>query len=236
MAPSTPPPKILGGKITRLKQGCQMDKFTGDLDCLLQKLVEGEGLEAKDRLIRVREQLAELRRLNLVKINHSVLELLCAKYLIDDGYEVDVERQLSDLLTCDVYGVKGDGSVIVEVETGYIPPEHALDPGAYNQARIVSKIARYSQFSDKFILGTTPANILNIPKLFRKPPRDRREDELREMKALCDRYYMAPPIEIQEIKLSRLYTIYILDVDRLKVVEIDLDAYLDMLSMINYLT
>ena len=55
---------------------------------------------------------------NLVKINHSAMELVCAKHLIRYGYKVDVEKQLTDILICDVYAEKGDGAAIVEIETG----------------------------------------------------------------------------------------------------------------------
>ncbi len=207
-----------------------MEKFGEDLNFLLSRLTEGESNNVKEKLDRTRDRLLELRARNLVKINHSAMELLCAKHLVRHGYEIDVEHPLNDLLTCDIYGAKGDGNIIVEVETGYIPPEHALDPGAYNRARIVSKIARYSQFSNKFILGTPPTNMLPIPPLFQTPPRYRRTAVLLEMKTLCDRYYARPPIELEEIKLSRLYTIYILDVDNVMVTEVDLDAYLEALS------
>ncbi|MEM3737471.1 MAG: hypothetical protein QXJ75_05255 [Candidatus Bathyarchaeia archaeon] len=209
--------------------------FEEDIEFLISRLVECGAHTAKGELDGVRDKLFELRRRNLVKINHSVIELLCASYLIRNGYEVDVERRLTDILTCDVYGVKGDGNVIVEVETGFTPPEHALDPGTYNKVRIVSKVARYSKFSNKFILGTPPTNILQIPRLFCKPPRFRMAEELSEMKALCDRYYTNPPIELEEIKFGRLYAVYILDVDKLKVTEVDIDAYVEALSAFPHL-
>jgi hypothetical protein len=85
-----------------------------------------------------------MKRENLVKINHSVMEILCAAKLLWDGYNVDVEHVLSDSLVCDVMGEKNGQTTMVEIETGYIPPEHALDPSTYTFARIISKIARYS--------------------------------------------------------------------------------------------
>ena len=54
------------------------------------------------------------------------MELVCAKHLIEFGYTVDVEDWF-DILVCDVFASKGDGEAIVEIETGFIPPEHALD-------------------------------------------------------------------------------------------------------------
>jgi len=44
---------------------------------------------------------------NLVKINHSILELVCISSLISRGYAVDVEKGISDILVCDIYAKKG---------------------------------------------------------------------------------------------------------------------------------
>jgi hypothetical protein len=59
--------------------------------------------------------LPRLYMVNLVKINHSVMELVCAKSLIKMDYDAQVEHKLSDILVCDFYGVKGEGSFIVEI-------------------------------------------------------------------------------------------------------------------------
>ena len=48
---------------------------------------------------------------------------------------------MTDILVCDVFATKGDGEAIVEIETGFTPPEHALDPTSYYVARIASKIS-----------------------------------------------------------------------------------------------
>ena len=59
----------------------------------------------------VRQRLIELYQKNLVKINHSVLELICAANLVSKGFAVDVEKPLTDSLVCDLYGKK-DGKKI----------------------------------------------------------------------------------------------------------------------------
>jgi hypothetical protein len=125
-----------------------MKKFDRDLGVLLTRLNEGVDRDTKEKLNRLRDRLIRLNEENLVKINHSVMELVCAKHLILKGYDVDVERPLEDGLICDLYGVKGYGVLIVEVETGFVPPNHALDPATYCKARIASKITRYSNHSD----------------------------------------------------------------------------------------
>jgi len=187
----------------------------------------GESDEIIKRMDFVKFRLIELYKRNIVKINHSAMELVCARHLIRYGYAVDVERQLNDILICDLYATKGEGEAILEIETGFIPPEHALDPLSYYSARVASKIARYSKFANQFVLATPPVSVLPIPKIFRRPPRDRTRDDIKKVKELCDRYYRNPPISFSEILNGRLHIIYIINIDQGKVTEMDVDSYVD---------
>jgi hypothetical protein len=204
-----------------------LERFVADVTSLSGKMSIGESEEILERMNFVKSRLIELYRRNLVKINHSAMELVCAKHLIRYGYTVDVEKQLTDILICDVYAEKGDGAAIVEIETGFIPPEHALDPLSYYAARIASKIARYSKYANQFVLATPPVSILPIPSLFRRPPRDRRLSEIKKVKALCDKYYKNPPVTEDEILNGRLHITYIINIDAGKVVEMDIDSYFE---------
>jgi hypothetical protein len=190
----------------------------------------GEPEEIVERMNFVKNRLIELYMRNLVKINHSAMELVCAKHLIRYGYKVDVEKQLTDILICDVYAEKGDGAAIVEIETGFIPPEHALDPLSYYAARIASKIARYSKYANQFVLATPPVSILPLPAVFRRPPRDRRPSEIKKVKVLCDKYYKNPPVTEDEILNGRLHITYIINIDAGKVVEMDIDSYFEQVG------
>lgn len=204
-----------------------MNKFDRDLGVLLTRLNKDADMETKEKLSMLKDRLIHLNEENIVKINHSVMELVCAKHLILKGYEVDVERPLEGGLTCDLYGVKGYGVLVVEVETGFVPPNHALDPATYCKARIASKITRYSNHSDKFALGVPPYYILQIPPALTKPPRGRKSEELREVKSRCDLYYKNPPVSLDEIRNARLHTIYITDVDGVTVREVDPSTYVE---------
>jgi integrase len=204
-----------------------LERFTADVTNLSGKMTVGESDENIKRMDFVKFRLIELYKRNIVKINHSAMELVCARHLIRYGYAVDVERQLNDILICDIYATKGEGEAILEIETGFIPPEHALDPLSYYSARVASKIARYSKFANQFVLATPPVSVLPIPKIFRRPPRDRSRDDIKKVKELCDRYYRNPPISFSEILNSRLHIIYIINVDQGKVTEMDVDSYVD---------
>jgi hypothetical protein len=201
-------------------------EFEEDLTTLLTRLTKGSTKEVENKLNMLKDWLVKLRKENIVKINHSVMELVCAKYLIEKGYEVQLEYPLNETLVCDLYAIKGYGNSIVEVETGYIPPENALAPLTYTSARLASKIIRYSSFAGKFALGVPPHYILPFPPALAKPPRNRTDQEIVEIKKLCDAYYKNPPVTVDEIRNARIQETYIIDVDRAKVQEIDPEAYL----------
>jgi len=201
------------------------EKFGIDLGNLLSKLVADRSTPAFDKLDAIRAKLVEMHRQNLVKINHSAMEVICAKDLILKGYDVDVEHPLDASLVCDLFGVKGDGRAVVEIETGFVPPEHALDPTSYYSARVASKIARYSRFADKFSLGSPLYQVLPVPNLFLRPPRTREMKEIEDVKILCDHYYRNPPITPEEIATARIHSVFLVDVDSGRVRELDPEAY-----------
>ncbi|MCW4019820.1 MAG: hypothetical protein NWF14_01115 [Candidatus Bathyarchaeota archaeon] len=201
-----------------------MGKFEKDLASLVKKLCEGEDDRVSKEITRLRDQLVSLHKKNLVKINHSVMEIVCAKYLVLAGYDVDLELVL-DSLSCDIYARKGFGSLIIEVETGFVPPEHALDPLTYVKARVASKITRYSGYAEKFGLAVPPHYAMQIHPALIEPPRDRREEEIRDVKALCDLYYSNPPVSREEIKNARIHAVYILDIDNGTVDETEPSTY-----------
>ena len=212
--------------LTRKNSTSNKLKFESDLTTLLDRLTCGVEPSVENKLNMLKDWLVKLQRENIVKINHSVMELVCAKHLIEKGYEVQLEYPLNEILTCDLYGIKGLGNLVVEVETGFIPPENALAPLTYTKARLASKIIRYSCFSGKFALGVPPHYVLPFPSTFAKPPRNRTDREIEVIKALCDAYYQKPPVTLDQIKNARIQEIYIIDVDGGKVQEIDPEAYL----------
>jgi len=203
-------------------------KFRNDVYQMTEKL--SFNLKEKDvhKLNNVCLQLIEMYQKNLVKINHSILELICESNLISRGYTVKVEKDVSDILVCDIYAKKGDGDTIIEIETGFTPPEHAMDTIDYFAARIMSKIARYSQHCSKFSLATPAVGILPISKIFMLPPNARNEKEIKKIQNLCDCYYKNPPIKYDDILNARLHSIYLINVDKSFVKEVDPQGYVEL--------
>ena len=202
-----------------------LDRFRDDVETVVGKMRHELDDSEYGKVCDLKDRLLQLNSKNMVKINHSVMELVCAKHLIKNGFEVEVEHSL-ERVSCDVYAVKGYGSVIVEVETGFVAPENAMDPLTYLDARIASKITRYSGFANKFILATPPYYIMGIPPALTKPPRFRTDVEIAAIKGLCDLYYTSPPVTVEEIRNARLHSIFALDVDRVSVREWEVNEYL----------
>ena len=205
-----------------------VEKFRDDVYAISELLSIRLDENQTPKLNFVRQKLIDLYSENLVKINHSVLELICSSELISHGYNVDVEKPVSDILVCDLFASKGDGETIVEIETGFTPPEHALDTVDYYTARIISKISRYSQYCTKFSLATPIVNVLPIPELFLQSPSTRTDEQISKIKKICDRFYRHPQIKFEEIQNARIHSIYLINTDKGFAKEIDPEEYLSL--------
>ncbi len=205
-----------------------LEKFRNDVNAVTDRLSSKLSEEDLPKLNFVSQQLIEMYKQNLVKINHSVLELICASELIANGYAVEVEKKISDILVCDLFAQKGDGDTIIEIETGFTPPDHAMDTIDYSTARIMSKIARYSKYCSKFSLATPVTGIIPIPKIFLIPPNARKKEDIKKVQDLCDRYYKNPPINYDDILNARLHSIYLINVDKNFAKSLDPQGYVDL--------
>lgn len=210
------------------------ERFRLDMETIYNRVSSGLSGDGAENLRKIIERLVELNTRRLVKINHSVMEVVAAAYLISDGWEVEVEKPVGRDLVCDLYAVRDGETLIIEVETGYVPPENALDPISYWDARVVGKAARYSHYASQFKFAIPPYHILRIPTLYEKPLRERAVEEAVEIKKLCDRYYRHPPITLDEILNAKLNGVLMVNVDKGRVEEISINVYLK-LKQIDYL-
>ena len=205
-----------------------LEKFRDDVFKITDQLSERLTDEQIKKLSFVRGRLVELYQQNLVKINHSVLEIICASELIRQGYLVNVEERLSDILVCDIFATKGGGSIIIEIETGFTPPAHALNTVDYYAARIMSKIARYSKYCSKFCLATPVVGVLPIPSIFLIPPLARNLNDVKKNQVICNRFYKNPAIEFDSILNAHLHSIYLINTDKVFAKQLDPQNYVDL--------
>lgn len=196
-----------------------------DIDAVVKRLGEGLEAPAREKLEQLGSRLKELAIRKVISSNHTVMELVVASYLLSKGYEVYVEHVLAPDLVCDIYASLNGESLIVEVETGFVPPENSTDPVAYRLARELSKVARYSRYSDYFAMAIPPFHILQLPYIVFLPPEERARWGIEYFKRLVDVYYTKPPVKLEELLLAKLHYIYIVLVDALKLIELTAREY-----------
>lgn len=210
-----------------------MGKFEEDLEAVYSKIAatRRDPLNGRDlalELESIKRKLLALWRRRLVKSNHTIMELVVAGHLLYKGYRVDVEVEVGEGLVCDIYARNDSGSLIVEVETGFVPPDHSSDPILYRAAREASKIARYSRFADEFALAVPPYHVLQVPEVLYLDPEDRDPSELALVKDLLDAYYSRPPVELEDIARAKLSSVYVVNVDRAEVLELSAKEYCEL--------
>lgn len=161
---------------------------------------------------------------------HKVVQMIISAYLLSEGYDmVKVEYPLKELLDpeevkelrVDVFGSKQSGNrrqvIFLEVETGHVPASHYTDQATYRRSRDSAKVSRYF-YPYPFISGKEVDRIFGLvvprfyiaqlPRFYTRPPKKRRETEIKLEKNVLDRYYNSPPIPIQKVKRARVDYIF----------------------------
>jgi len=227
------------------------NKFAHDMDVLLDQLEPSTKLGTMSQLSPICDRLIELNKKRLVKINHSILQVICAKHLIEQDYSVKVEHPLlggqlmadlfatrkkepeieydiESVLISERLGLPEDiEALVVEVETGYVPPKAALYPVKYRVTRMAAKIARYCRYSHRFGMATPNYHVLQIPRILMMPPEHRNQKKLERLKEKCDEFYHNPPILLDSLVMSEVDSVYIINVDYVTITEISPEKYLD---------
>ncbi len=196
-----------------------------DIDTVVERLGRELDTRARARLEQLGSRLKELALRRVVSSNHTVMELIVASHLLSKGFEVDVEHVLAPDLVCDVYASLNGESLVVEVETGFVPPENSTDPVAYRLARELSKVARYSAYSDYFAMAVPPFHVLQLPYIIFLPPEERARWGIEYFKRLIDVYYKKPPVKLEELLMAKLHYVYVVLVDALKLIELTAREY-----------
>jgi hypothetical protein len=179
------------------------------------------------------------------------MQVICAKHLIEQDYsvkiehpllggqlmadlfavrkkELDIEYDIESVLISERLGLSEDmESLVVEIETGYVPPKAALYPVKYRETRMAAKIARYCRYSHRFGMATPNYHVLQIPRILMLPSEQRDQKRLERLKEQCDAFYLNPPILLDSLTMSEVDGIYIINVDQVTLTEISPEKYLD---------
>ncbi|MCE4616064.1 MAG: hypothetical protein F7C09_03250 [Aeropyrum sp.] len=84
---------------------------------------------------------------------HAAVQSIVAGWLEAQGFDASVEEFIGEDLVADVYAESPWGSIIVEVETGFIDPKAVATPERYLLAKILVKASRYSRYADAFAVA-----------------------------------------------------------------------------------
>ena len=68
-----------------------VSKFIEDIDYIVKKIQDELSQEEYRKVLELRDSLLRMHMERRVKINHSVMELICAKFLVQDGFNVNLE-------------------------------------------------------------------------------------------------------------------------------------------------
>ncbi len=163
------------------------------------------GVEPGNGLGDVERRLQQLYSRGALAKAHAILQYTIAAYLYTRGYDVQVEYDLPDGLRADVYAEAPWEELIVEVETGRVPPRFIVEYDSYMRARLAYKVLLYSQHAPtalaipSYLEPFTPRQLLKY------------DGERGMIANLIQAYYNVDPARLQILldnaRLERVYVI-----------------------------
>jgi hypothetical protein len=172
------------------------------LQRVVYNILKKKGLvNPEDGLNEALYKLDSLIKRGSLSFYHALLQYILVLLLYERGYDIWVEKDLPGGLVADLYAEHPLGNVIIEVETGYIPPRCIEEPMSYLMAKIVYKALLYSKFSDLFFVAV-PAYI-SLPQ----EALDNRDFLLENFLKL--KYCFKNSIDVKDFKISGILKIFV---------------------------
>ena len=194
-----------------------MDKVTRDFEIIYEKVSSCYGNSSS--LEEIYRKLLGLSKIGVLNINHSVLQLILSGYLLSKGFRVYVEVEVQGGVM-DIYAIKGK-DIGIEVETGYVPPNNAIDPEEFLMGRLSLKTVKYSNIVSEFYIAVPSFYIPPIPRELLLDPNERSEEEVRNIMRLIRKYSKTPDITINDVKTSKINGIITINTKDMKINIID---------------
>lgn len=209
-----------------------MNKFLLELEDFYSKYSTKLSEKSRENFKQLIDKIIQLYLRQLIKSNHTMMELILAFEFLKEGKNVEIEKEIGNVIADVLVIDNNEYEELIEIETGFVPPEYSADPVTYRFTREVSKVARYCKYTKYFSIACPPYHILQLPEILLKPSHEREEEELKRIKKVLDSYYKAPPIEIDELRNAKLDFVYIINVDNVSVKKLSLKEYIEFTSNI----
>ncbi len=117
------------------------------------------------------------RKLSKVSRLHAAVQVIVAQRLSEQGFVVSLEHEIDRVHVADVLAYNDTKSLIVEVETGYLPPMFISCAEDYIEAKLALKALKYSCSVDEFYIAMPSYMRLPIPRALTGQLRNRDELE-----------------------------------------------------------
>jgi hypothetical protein len=195
--------------------------YVRDITSVQKKVVDKYGtLYGLDDIVK---KIIGLHKTGVLNINHSVLEIILAAHLLNQGFKVYAEVEVAGGIV-DIYAIKGI-DISIEVETGYVPPTNAISAEEFLMGRLALKTARYSNVGHEFYIAVPSFYIPPIPEPLLIPPEERKEDDIRKVMFLIRKYSKSPDVTLDDVKTSKINGIITINTKTLDVKVIDIKNF-----------
>lgn len=139
-----------------------MGRFRGELEELL-RLTNVSGYNGLSRVLDTLD--LEVSKGAIARY-HALLQFIVALDLYRRGFDVSVEEHIDGGFKADVFAESPQGSIVVEVETGYVPVDKIRFLEEFLEAKVAFKAVAYSVYADLFIIATpSHVRLLVTPEL-----------------------------------------------------------------------
>uniref|UniRef100_A0A7C5UT11 Uncharacterized protein n=1 Tax=Ignisphaera aggregans TaxID=334771 RepID=A0A7C5UT11_9CREN len=156
-----------------------------------------------------------------VSINHVLAELLIYYYLLRQGYSyVSIEESVG-IVRCDVYAVKEEFNICIEIEFYSVPQDFVLNRTKYILARHIRKLIQIAKSNIKAAVFAYPyGSIPLVPLEIMKPIDNRSKKKIVELVSSIREMLPLDNSDIDYLMKVEIHSIYIFDIDTGKIYEL----------------
>jgi len=156
-----------------------------------------------------------------VSINHVLAELLIYHYLLGQGYSyVSIEESVG-MARCDVYAIKEEFNICIEIDFYSVPQDFVLNRTKYILARHIRKLIQIVKSNIRAAIFAYPyGSIPLVPLELIKPIDSRSKKKIVELVSSIREMLPLDNSDVDYLMRVEIHSIYIFDIDTGKVYEL----------------